>query len=639
MKSGIFCLTVSSILLLLAGCAVNQSPAYYRSQTLDPETFKLGDTFIKPPTLWKSYGFQLERIPQAARLKIGIYHQGATELPRVLVNGAEAGVLSPRWADLSSRDYEIFFFDQGDGYSQAFDYKDWTTADCWISPDLLKIGENKLLIITARATTGQADDVEMRNIEIEFRYLDRDDQVTDLRRQSRRLPLPYIDRPDPGFGHHPDQPAALVNLNAAGPDQLMRLEGMEVRTAVCLVNERLENGPFTNLDDVANRVEGIGPDQIKKWEPMAFCGDPEGEPTAGAVEYGILRELKAIRGILEKERQSAPAGGSREERGPNREALAEITLPDQPTADQVRQYVKAIIEVSRDQRSRSGNDPQIDMLIRVGPEHLNILLEFLRREPSQSFYLEQVINRMAGPEHKEIILQVLLENSELIKAVVTNGWIEEARPTLLEGLRASPSHLPTEWIKTVASFKDPDTYDDLKKYFIYSGSNSTVYDALKDLPGIDLTDAVEKAWRRAKYSHQFSTQAMIPIALEFGHPDALEMVVRELDQPSNMRFWDARDLLLKFTAAGGSNEEIRDWYEENKDRIVFDPGQHRFVIVEEAPAEANDPAAPGAEDLQPTEAAPEATGENIEDTSNPPGSEESPEEPEPASPEINKNNS
>lgn len=638
MKSGLLFLTVFSLLLFLTGCAANQTPAYYRSQTLDPETFKLGDTFIKPPILWKSYEFQVERIPLAARLKTEIYHQGATELPRVLVNGAEAGILSPHWADLISRDYEIFFFDQGDGYNQAFDYKDWTTADCWISPDLLKIGENQLLIITARAMTDQADDVSMRNVEIEFRYLDRDDQVTDLRRKNRQLPLPYIDQPDPGFGYHPDQSAPLVNLNAAGPDELMRLEGMEVRMAVLVVSERLENGPFADLDDLEERVEGIGSDQIKKWQPTAYVGDPEGEPTTSAFEYGILRELKAIRKTLDQEKQPTTTPeicGDREERKIDREALAAITLPDQPTVEQVRKYVESIIEVSRGQSRRSSNDPQINMLTRVGPEHLNILLEFQRREPSRSYSLRQAINRLAGPEHKKMILKVLQEDSWLIEAVITNGWIEEARPTLLKGLSASPGHLPTEWIKTVASFKTPETYEDLKNYFIYSGSNSTIYDTLKDLPGIDLTDAVEKAWRRAKYSHRFTSQAMLPIALEFGHPDALEIMVGELDKPSDMRLWDPRDLLLKFTSASGSNEEIQQWYEANKDRIVFDPGQHHFVIEEPIPLETDQTPAPEAEDREPAEVIPEAAGENIEEPIDPPVSKDSPEGPIPASPKNN----
>ena len=64
MKTAILCLTVVSIALLLTGCAASQSqtqaPAgteesdYFRVLTLENETFRLGDTSVKPPTLWKS---------------------------------------------------------------------------------------------------------------------------------------------------------------------------------------------------------------------------------------------------------------------------------------------------------------------------------------------------------------------------------------------------------------------------------------------------------------------------------------------------------------------------------------------------------------------------------------------------------
>ncbi len=191
MKLKVLSIILISASLVTTGYAATDQPAYYHSFLLDESTFKLGDTFIRPPVLRKTYTFQVDRIPIAARLKTEIFHQGSTELPKISVNGKPAGFLSPRWADLSSRDYEIFFFDQGEGFSQAFDYNNWTTADCWISPDLLKIGENKLLITTARAETSQADDIKLRNIEVEIRYLDREDKVTDLRQKSRNLPLPY----------------------------------------------------------------------------------------------------------------------------------------------------------------------------------------------------------------------------------------------------------------------------------------------------------------------------------------------------------------------------------------------------------------------------------------------------------------
>ena len=293
-------IVVSISLILAGGQAINAAP-YYHSLVLDESTFKLGDTFIRPPVLWKTYTFQVDRIPVAACLKTEIFHQGTTDLPKISVNGRPAGLLSPRWADLSSRDYEIFFFDRGEGFSQAFDYNNWTTADCWISPDLLKIGENKLIIITARAGTSQADDIKMRNIEVEIRYLDREDKVTDLRRKSRNLPLPYSPGDDQAAYYPPASEEIYININAAGPDELIQLSGMGLKMAVRLIAERTENGPFTDLDDAAIRVAGVGLPQIQQWGERAYCVKPGGEAIVNATDIRIYRELKEIRQLLEKQ--------------------------------------------------------------------------------------------------------------------------------------------------------------------------------------------------------------------------------------------------------------------------------------------------------------------------------------------------
>ncbi|MBU4560852.1 hypothetical protein L6386_03300 [bacterium] len=175
---------------------------YYHSVMLGKDIVPLGDTSVRPPVLFKEYSFRVERMPLVARLKAEIFHQGSSEFPVVRVNGRRIGTLSPHWNDLSSRKYDIIFFDKNEKYSQVLDYNDWLKADCFIFPEYLQPGENCLEIATARAGTGNADDIDLRNVEIEFRYLDREDTVTDLRRKSRNLPLPYLplgleEGPDP----------------------------------------------------------------------------------------------------------------------------------------------------------------------------------------------------------------------------------------------------------------------------------------------------------------------------------------------------------------------------------------------------------------------------------------------------------
>ena len=74
MKLKVLSLTLISAALVTTEYATTDPPTYYHSLMLDNSTFKLGDTFIKPPVLWKTYTFQIDRIPVAARLKTGIFH-------------------------------------------------------------------------------------------------------------------------------------------------------------------------------------------------------------------------------------------------------------------------------------------------------------------------------------------------------------------------------------------------------------------------------------------------------------------------------------------------------------------------------------------------------------------------------------
>jgi len=227
------------------------------------------------------------------------------------------------------------------------------------------------------------------------------------------------------------------------------------------------------------------------------------------------------------------------------------------------------------------------MLSRIGPEHLDILIDILRLNPQRSYHIKRAINRLARSEHKDLILEALPRIPDLIEAVVDNGWVEEARPILIEKLKTRPDSLPTKWVKAVASFKDPETYNDLKEYFIYCWSPSMVYHAIKDLPGIDLTDAVAKAWERAKYGHEFQSTMMAPAAIEFGHLDALERAVKDIDVDSGNRVHNARKLVMRFTEARGSGDDIRKWFENNKDRLTFDREKDKFFI----PAAAGENAA------------------------------------------------
>ncbi len=216
--------------------------------------------------------------------------------------------------------------------------------------------------------------------------------------------------------------------------------------------------------------------------------------------------------------------GSFERRGPDPRKLSKIKLPDDPTKDQVREYVGKIAQASRNQNSFSSDDPQVRMLTAVGPDHLDVLLESSGRPFGLDMHAIEAVRRPARPQHKELVLEHLPWNHELAK-VVERGWVEDARETLVNVLRKRPEYLPEEWIEAAALLVDPATYDDLKWYLIHGGMPERTYEIIRHLPGIDLTETIEKAWEVNRHADEYRKQRAARVVARFGNVEALGEVV------------------------------------------------------------------------------------------------------------------
>jgi len=57
--------------------------------------------------------------------------------------------------------------------------------------------------------------------------------------------------------------AAAVDLNTATAEQLQTLNGIGPKTAELIIQERERGGRFVSLQDVADRVSGIGPKRLE----------------------------------------------------------------------------------------------------------------------------------------------------------------------------------------------------------------------------------------------------------------------------------------------------------------------------------------------------------------------------------------
>lgn len=272
--------------------------------------------------------------------------------------------------------------------------------------------------------------------------------------------------------------------------------------------------------------------------------------------------------------------------------LSGIQLPDHPSKEQVRAYITAIVESSRGRRSWGSGDPQVRMLGKVGPQHVDLLIATQDIEEGP-FYLRYAIVEVADESSKKVVLENLETYPTLAEVVLKRGWEQDARETLLRGLR-NDRYLPTEWIQAVSKLNDPASYPLLRAFFIHGINRAHTYNAIKNLPITDLPGAVREAWTGTGES--FEKAAVARIAVDYGQLDALEWLFERLctlDVDEDR--WELKEIraaISRSTKVTGTKEEMAQWWKENRGALRFDPDTRKFVVSQTgAPAPSKTEAA------------------------------------------------
>jgi hypothetical protein len=75
------------------------------------------------------------------------------------------------------------------------------------------------------------------------------------------------------------------------------------------------------------------------------------------------------------------------------------------------------------------------------------------------------------------------------------------------------------------------------------------------------------------------------VAAHYGHVDALEVLVDGIDDDS---IWQAADVFRRLTPYRGPDAGAAEWFEANRERLVFDAAAKRYRVEEAKSPPAGD---------------------------------------------------
>ncbi|MGI9229019.1 MAG: ComEA family DNA-binding protein [Gammaproteobacteria bacterium] len=68
-----------------------------------------------------------------------------------------------------------------------------------------------------------------------------------------------------------------IDINTAGMEELMEINGVGEKLAQAIINHREENGPFESLIELT-RIRGIGPSLVEKNRDLLTAETPQEDP-------------------------------------------------------------------------------------------------------------------------------------------------------------------------------------------------------------------------------------------------------------------------------------------------------------------------------------------------------------------------
>ncbi len=268
----------------------------------------------------------------------------------------------------------------------------------------------------------------------------------------------------------------------------------------------------------------------------------------------------------------------------DKEALDKLKLADNPTPDDIRKYIREIQKATEGQNSFAPSDQQVDLYRQIGPGNLEVILPFLRANGIGAYHLQNALDGLVGIEDKELAIKKIKEYPTLAIAFVKNGWVEDAREELLTILEKSdnpPHELARDAAQLVKTDADRKRLIDI---FCTRPNQFALLTTIKTFPNTDMREITERAFENFRYTQHWNRQQYATAAANEGSLKALDGLIEMMPEPgdnSNNNSYMRDQIgkaLLALTGRPANPTALRKWYDENKEKLVFNKERGRFEV-------------------------------------------------------------
>jgi len=314
---------------------------------------------------------------------------------------------------------------------------------------------------------------------------------------------------------------------------------------------------------------------------LLCCGCPS---DAAKQNKEILAQLKEINAALKL--LAAPKSIDSETAAVPSRSVEEILaalkpLPPNPTDAQITMYIDSVIAAAGGYVFFDWYDPRIEYLRKIGPGHFSVIMPYFEGGQGHSIRAlwEDALPDLVVDGDKDTVIKLLPRSPALTKTVVKNGWEKEAKAEFFK-LAWSSDVIPYQLKQTLRTLvTTPEDRQELTKLFLAKPDCDDFYPLVSSFPESDPEELVLAAWKKYRDKADNNQFERAVRAASFGNLEALESAISLYFTNQDYIGDEEVTMLLAQTTGQVLNKKIlRKWYDDNKDKLVFNAGKRRFEV-------------------------------------------------------------